>query len=61
MDDMRKKPGEGRRWKLIMRRRRSTKLMMTWEGTADATRWGGWEVEEVGMTAETTKKPEAIY
>ena len=44
MDDMRKKPGKGRVWKLIRRRRRrrSTKVMMTWEGTADATRWGGW-------------------
>ena len=36
--------------KLIRRRRRSTKLMMTWEGMADATRWGGWEVEEVGRS-----------
>ena len=42
MDDMTKKPGEGRVWKLIRRRRRSTKVMMTREGTADARRWGGW-------------------
>ena len=35
--------------------------MMTWEGTANATRWGGWEVKEVGMEAETTKNLEAIY
>ena len=41
MDDMRKKMGEGGGLKLIRRRRRSTKLMMTWEGTADATMWGG--------------------
>ena len=47
--------------KLIRRRRRSTKLMMTWEGTDNATRWGCWEVQEVGMTSETTTKPEAIY
>ena len=61
MDDMRKNPGKGRVWKLIRRRRRSTKVMMTWEGTADATRWGGWEVKEVGMMAETTTQSEAIY
>ena len=47
--------------KLIRRRRRSAKLMMPWEGTAHATRWGCWEVQEVGMTAETKTKSEAIY
>ena len=47
--------------KLIRRRRRSTKLMMTWEGTTNETRWVIWEVEEVGMTSETTTKSEAIY
>ena len=40
MDDMMNKPGEGG-WKLIRRRRRSKKVMMTWEGTDDATMWRG--------------------
>ena len=40
MDDTRKKPEEGG-WKLIRRRRRSTKVMMKWEGMADVTRLGG--------------------
>ena len=31
MDDMRNKPGGDRGWKLIQRRRRSTKVMMTWK------------------------------
>ena len=48
-------------WKLIRRRRRSKKVMMTWGVTSDTTRWGGWEVEEVGMTTETTTNSEAIY
>ena len=61
MDNMRKKPGEWGWWKIIRRRRRSTNLMMTWEGTAEGTCWGGWEVNGVGMTAETTTKSEAIY
>ena len=39
----------------------SIKVMMTWEGTADMTRWGGLEVKEVGMTVETTTNSEAIY
>ena len=40
MDDIMKWSGEGG-WKLIRRRMRSTKVRMTWEGTADVTRWGG--------------------
>ena len=60
MDDTRKKPVEGG-WKIIRRMRRSMKVMMKWGGMADATRWGVWEVEEKGMTAETTTKSEARY
>ena len=36
-------------------------MMMTWEGTSDATRWGGWEIKVVGMTEGTTTKSEEIY
>ena len=34
---------------------------MTWDGTADATRRGGRESEEVETTAENTKKDIKIY
>ena len=61
MADMRKKPGEGGVWKLIKRKRMSTKLVMTREGTADAKSWRGWEVKEVGMKAKITAKSEARY
>ena len=60
MDDMMKNPEEGG-WKLIGIRRRSKKVTMTQEGTADATRWRGLEVKEVGMTEETKTKSEAGY
>ena len=40
MDDIIKRPGEGGGG-VILRRMRSKKVMVKWEGTADATRWGG--------------------
>ena len=60
MDDTRKKTGVGG-WKLLSRRRRSTMttMIMTWGGTANLTRWRGWEAEEVGTMTEMTTKEAA--
>ena len=36
-------------------------MVMTQEGTANAKRWGGWEVKELGITAKTTTNSEERY
>ena len=55
-------------WGGILRRRSRRRKMLkittmktTWDGNSNATRWVGWEAEELGTVTKTTTKATTIY